>query len=276
MAKMIEVKHEVIQVLSIKTRGAATLIHGDNPLVKNQVLAKVGVSPPEDCKDTNQYIVDLFLNRQPGQKTMTRPFVPIRDQWVKLMDVFRMEREVKLSFEYDFKRRPVNARMVDAGGTEHLAFDTVPWSTLEEAERARVFFDSWRKSRCLKTMEDWNDWQDRYLTLIGMEKVRKQLGKGRRLPVQVTDEGSAGILKRLFLRAYAKREWGLQRTLSYPKLLLVLKEIGFPVTDHDAKNGNKGILLPNIVPRTPRTEALMAGLLLAFAGLDVEQVFIPD
>ena len=71
MAKMIEVKHEVIQVLSMKTRGAATLIHGNNPKVLNQVLAKVGVSPPPDCKDHNHYIVDLFLNRYPGQKTIT-------------------------------------------------------------------------------------------------------------------------------------------------------------------------------------------------------------
>ena len=275
MTKILEIKHEVTQPVLVKTRGVGTLIAGTNPNVANQVLAKVGVSPPPECRDHNKYFVDLFLNRFPGMKVMVRPFPSVRDQWIKMMDVFQMEREITASLEYDFKRRPVNACMISAGDSEHLAFETVPWTYVEEGELARTIFDGWRRSRCLKTYADWEDWQDHYLTVVTLDNVRKNL-KGKRLPLQVTDEGSVGILKRTFLRAYAREAWGLKRTMKYAELLQTLERIGFPVTPHDAKNGNKGVLMTNIVPWTPRTERLWDQLVLAFDGLDSSQFFFSD
>jgi len=273
---MIEVKHEISQALSMKTRGVATLMDGTHPSVPRQVLAKASVSPPPDCQDHNGYMVNLFLNRHPGDKTKTRPFVSVREQWVKMVDVFRLEREVTLNLEYDFKRRPVEARMVTINQQDsHLAFDTEPWKCVEEAEQARAIFDNWRKTRCLKTLDDWDDWQDEYLTAITLDKVRKRLGTAR-LPFQVTHEGSLGIFKRMFLRAYAQQAWGLTRIMTNPKLITTLKELGCPVTEHDAKNGNKGKLIPNVVPRTSRTEMLLDDLLPIFTTLDAGQIFAQD
>jgi hypothetical protein len=137
-SKMLEVKHEVNQVLSIKTRGVATLIAGDNPNIKPVILAKTGVSLPANCEDANGYIVDLYLNRQPQQKVLTNPFVSVRDQWIQARDVLRQPREITLNFEYDFKRRPVNRRMIES----HVAFNTVPWNTIDEIDKVYGLFSN--------------------------------------------------------------------------------------------------------------------------------------
>ena len=50
--------------------------------------------------------------------------------------------------------------------------------------------------------------------------------------------------------------------------------MGFNVTEHDAKNGNKGIVYDNLVPCTPLTKPLVDKLKKAFPELDVAKVFI--
>jgi len=275
--EMLEEKHQLRQVLSIRTRGVATLLNGPKQCgVPTSFLAKSSISPPQGCSDPNGYVVDLYFDRKPGQMTMTRPFVSPRDQWIKEMDVFRLERWSRLNMEYDMKRRPINPRMVHTGCGSHVAFDTVPWSTAEEAVKARSFFDEWREHRCLKTLSDYEDWEDFYLTKSQLDRIRNRFNSAR-LPVQVTDEGSLGILKRMFLRAYVQGAWGLQRTLHSNQALRDAMEFaGCAVSAHDAKNGNKGKVIDHIVPRTPRTEDAMRKLMLVFDGLDVSKVFIPD
>jgi hypothetical protein len=263
---MLEVKHEVKQVLSIKTRGVATLIAGDNPEVKSVILAKVGVSLPEKCEDVNGYIVDLYFNRQPQQKVIMKSFVSVRDQWVKALDVLKLSRETTLNFEYDFKRRPVNRRMINS----HVAFDTVPWRTIDEVEKVYVLFSSWKQKHCIKTLEDFDAWEDYYQTHLALEKIRER----GRLPIQITEEGSIGLLKRLFLRAYNKRCWGMSRPLSYKELTALMNRIGFSVTEYDAKNGNKGKVYDNLVPCTVLTKPLVNKLKKAIPELDITKIFI--
>lgn len=275
--QMVEEKHRLRQALSIRMRGLATLLRGERECgVPTLFLAKSSISPPPNCADPNGYVVDLYFNRQPGQKTMIRPFVSPQDQWVKEMDVFRLERWQTLNMEYDMKRRPMNPRMVDTACGSHVAFDTVPWETAEQMVKMRGFLDDWRETRCLKTDKEFEDCEDYCQTKWQLERVRKQFNSAR-LPVQVTDEGSLGILKRMFLRAYVQGGWGLERTLEdYKELLKQLKFVGLSVSPYDAKNGNKGKVIDNIVPRTPKSEAVVAKLMLVFDGLDTSKVFIPD
>jgi hypothetical protein len=82
------------------------------------------------------------------------------------------------------------------------------------------------------------------------------------------------LLKRLFLRAYNKNCWGLDRPLSYSQLTALLNEIGFSVTGHDAKNGNKGTVYTNLVPCTVLTKPLVKKLKKAIPELDVSKIFI--
>jgi hypothetical protein len=269
--KMLEIKHEVKQALSIKTRGVATLVHGDNPLVDSVVLAKVGVSAPAECEDVNQYIVDLYFNRVPQQKVVQRPFTSIREQWTKDVDVIRLSRETTLNYEYDFKRRPINRRMIES----HVVFDTVPWKTIDEIAKVHLMFSYWKEKRCIKTLDDFDLWDDYCHSRLALDSVSYRFPNGK-IPIQVTiEEGSVGVLKRLFLRAYNNNCWGLSRTLTYSKLIALMTRIGFNMSEHDGKNSNKGKVYDNLVPCTSLTKPLVKKLQKAFPELDTTKIFIP-
>lgn len=262
--KMIEEKHRFRQGVIMRNRAYATLIPGDpHPKIEPVMLAKGSVSPPRDCEDQNEYMVDLYLNRRPGQKTCMRPFVSVRDQWVKELDVFRIERETALNLEPDFKRRPVRARMMPARDGEHLAFDTVPWETLEQAELVRNLFDGWRKTRCLKTVDDYNDFEDRMLAALTFARIR---GEGGRLPVNITETGSVGVFQRMFLRAYTQELTGLKKSHTYQEVAGIWSDFGCKTSRDDVKNAIRAKFYPRIVPRTPRVENLLGRLVLAFDG----------
>jgi hypothetical protein len=205
--KMLKIKHEAIQILPMRTRSVATLMIDSVDFEKyGDLLAKGSISPPEGTKDRNRYIVDLYFNREAGQKTMTHPFVSLREQMVRAVDVVRLDRLTTMNLEHDMKRRPVHPRMVKYPGGEHLALDTVAWPSLQEAEMARDIFDMWRETRSLKTMLDYDDWMDFYIVQRANRLLRKDGQKG---VMQMTETGSVGILVRVFLRAYVRQAWGL-------------------------------------------------------------------
>lgn len=271
MTKMLKIKHVANQILPMRTRAIATLAIDNNALMEyGPLLAKGSISPPDSIVDRNQYMVELYANRVAGQKTMTRPFVSMRDQMVHGRDVVRLERLTTMNLEFDFKRQPVNPRMVKFSGGEHLAFDTVPWPNLMEAELARNLFDKWRETRCLKTLNDWGDWEDFYLSHRALTLTRLA---GKAHGLQVTKEGSPGILQRVFLRAYLREKWGMKRVLSNAKLARQLTACGCITSEFDVKNGLKGGLVTGVVPRTPRTEAMWKKLTRRFPGISVKDFF---
>ena len=271
MTKMLKVKHAALQVLPMRTRAVATLAIDYNSLKDYGVLlAKGSISPPESVEDRNRYMVELYTKREAGQKTLTRPFVSIRDQMVQGRDVMRLDRLTTMNLEFDMKRQPINPRMVAYAGGEHLAFDTLPWPSLKEAELARDLFDEWRRRRCLKTLDDWGDWEDFYLSHRALTLARVA---GRAHGLQVTKAGSIGILQRVFLRACVREAWGLKRTLSDAELARQVTACGCDTSVFDVKNARKGALVQNVVPRTPRTQSMWKKLTRRFAGLSAKPFF---
>lgn len=269
---MLKLKHQVKQALSMRTRGVCTLQPGEHSdtKVERVVLAKSSVSPPPDCKDKNDFVRDLYMSRYPGRKGMTRPFVSVRDQYLKMSDVFRFEREVRLNLEFDFKRKPVNPRMVETPYGDVLSYGTVPWGNIEDAGLVRAIFDGWRNDHCLKTLQDWDDWQDHYHAACLMEQMRAK--KRGRLPFQLTKEGSLGMLKRLFLRAYVQERWGLENTLGYAELATWMQGVGFDVSVDDVKNGSRGKVFKDSIPATPRTRKALALLHERFPSFEVDGI----
>ncbi len=70
---------------------------------------------------------------------------------MEALDVLKETRETTLNLEYDFKRRPVNGRMVGS----HVAFNTVPWNTVDEMDKVYGLFLLGNKntvSKHLKTL----------------------------------------------------------------------------------------------------------------------------
>ena len=53
-----------------------------------------------------------------------------------------------------------------------------------------------------------------------------------------------------------------------------MSDIGFSVTEHDVKNGNKGKVFDNLVPFNPKTELLVMKLKQAIPELDTTKIFI--
>ncbi|WP_232055063.1 hypothetical protein [Vibrio taketomensis] len=136
-------------------------------------------------------MVELFLDRYPKQKIERSHLASARDMWLKEMDLVSIHTEQTLNLEWDFKRCPINPRIVKVRHpvsgevVEHLSFDTVPWNTVDEGLDARTYFDEWRVNNCLKGMDDWDNWMDFY-------KVRRYLkGTG----VKYLEDGSEGILR---------------------------------------------------------------------------------
>ncbi|MDH6183581.1 DNA polymerase [Polaromonas sp. CG_23.6] len=268
---MLECKHQVSQLIPFRTRGQLTAEpYGDGDVV----LAKAGVSPPPSLrkKDHNAYMLDLFLNRQTGDKTQTRSFTSMRDQWVTGEDVFMKTQDVSLNMEFDMKRRPCNPSMRAAHGVEHLVFETVPWPTASEGERARAYFDEWRRKNCLKTLDDYQRWQEHY-QFAGARAKRQKAG-ARGTGINATAEGTLGLARRGFLRAYAQGAWGLTRTMSYPQLAAWLTALGYPTKADELKNAKRASLVEGVVPDSPQVRALLDVLKAQFPALEVDQFLV--
>lgn len=195
---MTELKHLIGQAVAGKTRLQLTgkVIAGEEP-----VVAKGGVKVLLDAADgdeekekelltpinQNRFVLDLFVNRFPGQIIKRPSSMSSRDQLPNEWDFQVVDKDMRLSMEFDFKRRPVHPKMIgiESHGVSHLAFSTVPWETVEEGELTRVLFDQWRRGddkgkpgHCLKTMADWYDWQH-FQQLYAGNRQRRQAYQAR-------------------------------------------------------------------------------------------------
>lgn len=265
-SKMLERKHKVRQVIAMKTRGQITAMpFEDEPII----LAKAGVSPGIDADLHNDYMIDLFMCRKPGDKATTRPFTPFREQWVKDADVVRLKRKTTLNLEFDHKRRLLNPRMVDADGCAHVALDSVPWMDVHECERARAIFDGWRRKRCLRTLDDFEDWEDHYQFSLVRDRLQQNGTRGSGL--RATDKGVVDVLRRLFLRAYTQELCGLTKTMTYGELADWLTQHGYATTVDELKNAKRSRFVERSVPATPRVMKLADVLVNGFPSIEINE-----
>ncbi|HAX9706579.1 TPA: hypothetical protein JS164_004792, partial [Escherichia coli] len=185
-SSMLTCKHEVSQLIAMKTRGQLTYraIQG-----KPVVHARAGVKPPADIprSDYNDYMVDLYLNRLPGQTLSRSTLISTREMWLSESDLVSREQDIRLNLEFDFKRQPVQPAMNEG----HLLMFSRPWDNMEEALQQRSLFDDWRQTHTLKTLADWDDWCDFLYCRTVFSDMKLKVGSKR----------SDDILVRLFLRA---------------------------------------------------------------------------
>ena len=307
---MIELKHQVRQVFVPRTRGCFT-VEPDfdeagklHPLMcakaGHKVVIPEGVSEEERERlrspaGESDWMIRLALGRQPGQTLAQESFFSLRDQLVNDWDLQTQMREVKVALEYDFKRRPVNARMVRMApyDAEHLAFDTEPWVDAAEGQRVREIFWQWRQKNCLKTMEDWQRWQVFLTHHLGNRRRRRQAATGvtcvtgdgaRRLRGGGTGQkhlrgGEAGMLRlvlRTFLAAFTQGLWGLageKDCWTYKELARWLTGLGYAVTETDVKNARRSRIDEGIAAETPEIRRFLDRMKEGFQGLEIERFF---
>lgn len=290
---MLENKHTVSQVVAMRTRGQLTgLPYLGEPIV----LAKTSVRPPSNVADPNLWMLELFAERAPGQIMEQESFISMRDQLIKGWDLQMERSDVKLNLEFDFKRKPVKPRLGNIAlmDIDHLAFDTEPWDTVEQAIEARMLFDGWRRNRCLKTLADFEDWQAYYALQISnarrsasvQPRPREAKGgasdsssrvrgsQGRIYKTRKT--GYVGIALRAFLKAYSQREWGLDSGERMTQVALAewLTDQGHPTSLSAVKNASRAKVHDEAVPRTEEVERFVDTLCAKFPSLQRDRFFI--
>jgi len=259
---MIECKHIARQIIAMRTRGQVTSIpyEGSAP-----ILAKASIKPPVPAEFHNDFVLSTYLNRTPGQTLDSSHLISTQRMWRTRSDLVTVARSVRFNVDFDFKRRPVRPRMIAVCGTTHLAFDTEPWTNKVDGTVARAIFDGFVRRRCLKTLEDWDEWQEFYAVRI----LTRQRG------VKVTAEGSVGVARRMILRAYAQRAWGLLRRHSYDDLARLFTESGYPTSVTELKNAARSPLCEGVVPATPRVMNFVHTALTYLPELDLGKLFGP-
>ncbi|HHR0159343.1 TPA: hypothetical protein ACSXUE_000451 [Escherichia coli] len=246
-SSMLTCKHEVSQLIAMKTRGQLTYraIQG-----KPVVHARAGVKPPADIprSDYNDYMVDLYLNRLPGQTLSRSTLISTREMWLSESDLVSREQDIRLNLEFDFKRQPVQPAMNEG----HLLMFSRPWDNMEEALQQRSLFDDWRQTHTLKTLADWDDWCDFLYCRTVFSDMKLKVGSKR----------SDDILARLFLRALTQCQWGLmlkdKKSYSCKEVAEWLTSEGYSVTVTDVKNAVRAIIPQmKFSSVTPRMKSLM-------------------
>lgn len=246
-SSMLTCKHEVSQLIAMKTRGQLTYraIQG-----KPVVHARAGVKPPADIprSDYNDYMVDLYLNRLPGQTLSRSTLISTREMWLSESDLVSREQDIRLNLEFDFKRQPVQPAMNEG----HLLMSSRPWDNMEEALQQRSLFDDWRQTHTLKTLADWDDWCDFLYCRTVFSDMKLKVGNKR----------SDDILVRLFLRALTQCQWGLmlkdKKSYSCKEVAEWLTSEGYSVTVTDVKNAVRAkIPQMKFSSVTPRMKSLM-------------------
>lgn len=246
-SSMLTCKHEVSQLIAMKTRGQLTYraIQG-----KPVVHARAGVKPTADIprSDYNDYMVDLYLNRLPGQTLSRSTLISTREMWLSESDLVSREQDIRLNLEFDFKRQPVQPAMNEG----HLLMSSRPWDNMEEALQQRSLFDDWRQTHTLKTLADWDDWCDFLYCRTVFSDMKLKVGSKR----------SDDILVRLFLRALTQCQWGLmlkdKKSYSCKEVAEWLTSEGYSVTVTDVKNAVRAkIPQMKFGSVTPRMKSLM-------------------
>lgn len=265
---ILELKHGAQQLVAMKTRGQLTAIPHADPVIE-AVTAKAGVRVPKGF-DGNMYTLDLYLNRQPGQKVDASHLISTRDQFTRESDLIMIEKEQRLSLEFDFKRDLVNPVMREVCGHQHIACNSVPFRTEAEQAKTRRMFDNWRKHNCLKTLDDFFRWEEyrllsglvARLTAKGMTSIRIQQG-----------ETLASVYARLFCRGYMQGCWGFpaagsKRPVKHPELATVFEEAGVIMKTSTISQAKNRRLIEGELPFSPLLLPLIRQLLLLFPKFD--------
>ncbi len=265
--EVLAIKHQARAVMSARTRGQFTLTTAPGHDV---ILAKAGVKTPAGLTkpQQNEEMVKMFMERTPMQKYRRSNLRTLRKLYETDGDLVSEESEVRLNLEFDFKRRAVNPRMLPCRNVEHLAFDTVPWVTMQEFETCRQALKTFRGTRCLKTLADFQAFEE-FRVGAGLQS------QGLRRSV---DGGMVETARRQFLRALSRSAWGLNRGLfTFTEISAFLTAGGYPTKPNDIKNAGRAKLklVEHAVAPLPGVLAFVAYVTLRFPAFEAHRMLAP-
>lgn len=235
------------------------------------VLAKAGVKPPmRDKEEQNEWMIDLFLNRDSKTCSTVRYLRSVADICRNGGDLTPVEISRTIRLDYDWKRAPSKGFTSPIRGVEHLAFETTPWRTAAEAIACRSDWADFSKSsnRVLRSLEDLNEFQS-YRTLSRAS-----------LPIRLPRNGGARKLAaRQFLRAYVRNLGGLDKSeMTYQEVAAVLSSFGVKTKKSDVENAarSNAVCLSNCIPRNPDVLEFFEKLQRKFTGFEPDFLLVSD
>ncbi len=272
--KLLEVKKSVDQVVVPRNRATFTSQRGPG---RKSVTAKGGIKVPAGVGNQDDWLLSLFLSRDYNTAVPREDLIATRAQWSQNADLVSIARAPRVNLEPDHKRQYVNPRMETIGGDgphagiAHLALDSVPFETAEDAVLNRTLFDAWRHKTggCLTDLESWAAWCD------FRDDMKATRGAGVR--TRRTAGGSADTLKRVFLRALPRDKFGVSMEGRTQKWVAGwLTAAGYRTSVHSVKDAGRPGLdpVPHSVAVTEKTAALLKTILREFPSFAYEQVFV--
>ncbi|EOC1778122.1 hypothetical protein [Vibrio fluvialis] len=263
--EVLELKHQAKQLIGAKTRAQYTVIESEG---FEPILAKGSVKVDPMVTDQSAYMVNKYLTRKPGDKVDGSYLTPNRMRFLEHKDLMLEKRSIYQNMEFDQKRQLLNPVMVDVKGRSHIALETKPHKSLDEMLFTRLRFDHWRKAHCLKTSEDWYDWQDRL--------VMAETASNQNLRLKA-NEASDSLMARLFLRFYAHEKSGMSKKQITAKALAEwMTDIGYPTKATAVRSAKNAKLIEGAVPMTELTISLARLIVSKFPDFEVEILFNPE
>jgi hypothetical protein len=188
--------------------------------------------------------------------------------------------EKTANFEYDHKRRIVAPEFLQVPvpgepdtTVEYISADTAPWQTVTDFNAHRALFEQWRFSgegRRLKTMADWEDWQQ-FLAGTAASAAGVKRCKG----------GVVQQALKIIRKAYVWQLWGLRRRgpgSSYREVAERLTAAGYPTKEHDFKNASRDdnpASPENVIPAdAPGVRDLVLALLELWPSFEWEHLVL--
>jgi len=274
-----EPKHGARQLISVAVRTTFTA----RPAPGQELVCAKGSVKPDTAPEPvaqNRFMRRLYMDQYIGMKVKHEQLISAREQFTKECDLIDVKPKRALHMRYDFKRRPVRPRMQALGLRQaRVAWESVPWQTLDEAEFARVRVEGWSRERekVFKTLDDYRDWEAYFEASMALRNAAA--AAGIKPPFQVRKDNAWGILLRLFLQAGRQGAWGVDfppRGLT--AIAKAFTEAGFPVTKEDITYAKRRAapLLAHCVPWVAETRQLLSVILRHFPSFDYRMAFCGD
>lgn len=269
MEELLEIKNEVKQVLGMRTRGQVTIEPCEG---KKIVLAKCGVQISATTKENqNAKLLKRFRVRKVTSKIRCKNLRTLGEICRNGGDLTSKPRSYRaLRLDYDFKRRAIDPEERILIDRPHVFFETVPWGTVQEADRCRKEWAEFSKGRkvVMRSLQDFHDFEE--YRAIG------QRPDGLRRPPK---GGVRKIAVRMFLRALCRDQLGLEKNLmSYSEVAGIITSLGVKTSREDVENAARksSIFLLASVPRTAETVQLFVQLRQQFPLFEYEALLEPE
>jgi len=228
---ILEKKHIANKLIPWRTRGIATITQGQDD--EKIILSKAGIQTPFKAKyEQNNWIVNLYMNRNKNTSYQQTTTIPISDVINKGKKLIQTTKAVKVNMDFDFKRLPDFVYESSYLNENKLCFTTKPFKDKLSYDTYHVIFKNYQKANnnCLKTMADYEYWANYYNTVLEQGITYKNIKNKRNGTTDIH------LAIKEFLTAYSKQLLNLKKIMRNIELAEWINGNGFKCNLIQIKN----------------------------------------